>query len=74
MGRSFTRSNVYVKSTVKLTLIGREVLSSDSCSEGTGFELQHCLTDGHFSRYFVVKTIIVLFHKIKNKRREAEDG
>ena len=31
----------------------------DSCSEGCGFESQHCIMAGHFSHLFVV-TIVIL--------------
>ena len=40
----------------------------DSCSEGHGFDSQHCILNGHFSHTFVVK--IVMFEKTKiNKKR-----
>ena len=39
------------------------VKGGDSCSEGCGFESQHCILDGHFSHTFVVR--IVMFEKTK---------
>ena len=40
-----------------------------SCSEGCGFESQHCILDGHFSYLFVVK--IGMFEKTKINEKEA---
>ena len=48
------------------------VMGGDSCSEGHGFEFQHCVLDGHFSHLFVVK--IVMFEKTKINEKEARDG
>ena len=51
---------------------GLVVLGGDSCSVGGGFESQHCMLDGHFSRLFVVK--IVLFGgKDENKRKRGRE-
>ena len=46
------------------------VMGGDSCSEGRGFESQHCILDGHFSHLFVVK-IVMLFEKTKINEKEA---
>ena len=35
------------------------VMGGDSCSEGCGFESQHCLLDGHFSHLFVIKLFVI---------------
>ena len=42
------------------------VMGGDSCSEGCGFESQHCKLDGHFSHLFVVR-IVLLVQKEENK-------
>ena len=34
---------------------GLVVVGGDSCSEGRGFNSQHCILDGQFSHPFVVK-------------------
>ena len=36
---------------------GLVVMRGDSCLESRGFECQHCILDGHFSRIFVVKIV-----------------
>ena len=38
---------------------GLVVMGGDSCSEGCGFESQHCILDGHFSHIFVVKIVMM---------------
>ena len=38
------------------------VMGGDSCSEGCGFESQHCILDGHL---FVVKNCTVCFIRQK---------
>ena len=45
----------------------------DSCSEGSGFESQHCILDGHISYLFVVKIVIVCLKRRKNEK-ETVDG
>ena len=53
-----------------MCLLGRSpglvVMGADSCSEGHGFESQHCILDGHFSHIFVVK-IVMFVKKEENK-------
>ena len=39
------------------------VVGGSSCSEGHGFESQHCILDGHFSHIFVVKTVMMFVCK-----------
>ena len=45
------------------------VMGGDLCTEGCGFESQHCILDGHFS-HKVVKFV----GKDENKRKEAGKG
>ena len=49
------------------------VMRGDSCSEGCGFENQHCILDGHISHLFVVK-IVMLFENTfqKNKQKHLK--
>ena len=49
---------------------GLVVMRGGSCSEGHGFESQHHILDGHFSRLFVVKFVLFVWND-KNKRKEA---
>ena len=35
------------------------LMEGDSCSEGRGFESQHCILNGHFSHVFVVKIVMM---------------
>ena len=37
------------------------VMGGDSCSEGRGFESQHCIQDGHFFTYICCKKIVIMF-------------
>ena len=37
---------------------GLVLMEGDSCSSGRGFEYQHHILDGHFSRLFVVKIVM----------------
>ena len=37
---------------------GLVVMGGDSCSEGCGFESQHCILAGHFSYIFVDKIVM----------------
>ena len=34
---------------------GLIVMGGDSCSEGRGFESQHCIPDGHFPHFLLLK-------------------
>ena len=34
------------------------IMGGDSCSEGRGFESQHCILDGHFSHFYLVKIVM----------------
>ena len=51
---------------------GLVVMGWDSCSEGRGFESQHHILDGHFSRWFVVK-IVVFVWKDENKLKRGRE-
>ena len=39
---------------------GLMVMGRDSRSKGRGFESWHCILDGHFSRIFVVKIVMMI--------------
>ena len=43
------------------------VRGGDSCSKGGGFESQHCIMDGHFLTFIVVKIVMIV-------SKEAGDG
>ena len=45
-------------------------MGGESCSEGCGFESQHCILDGHFSHIFVVK-IVMFVWKDENKLKRG---
>ena len=47
---------------------GLVVMWGDSISEGRGFESQHCIIDGHFFTYIVVKMFVW------KDKKEAGDG
>ena len=49
------------------------VTGGDSCSEGCGFESQHCILNGHFSHIFAVK-IVMFVGKGENKRKRGWGG
>ena len=42
---------------------GLVIMGGDSCSEGCGFESQHRILDGHFSRLFVVKIVMFVWKR-----------
>ena len=50
---------------------GLVVMWGDSISEGRGFESQHCIIDGHFFTYIVVKMFV---WKDENKQIRGRDG
>ena len=49
------------------------VMGRDSLSKVCGFESQHRILDGHFSRVFVVKIVMMFFEKTEIKK-EARVG
>ena len=54
--------NSFSKQKIRQKVLGRSpglvVMGGDSCSEGSEFESQHCILDGHFSHFIVVKIVM----------------
>ena len=53
---------------------GLVVMGGDSCTEGHGFDSQHCVLDGHFSQMFGCKNCNVDLKNMKLNKIEACDG
>ena len=50
---------------------GLVVMGGDSSSKGCGLKSRHCILDGYFSHIFVVRVVIIVWGKDKNKQKDA---
>ena len=55
-------------------ITGLLVMRGDSCSEGCGFESNHCILDGYIFKYICSKNCTVCLKRRKINEKEACDN
>ena len=77
MPKALKRCPKWKKSPNLVTLGGSPglvVMGGDSCTEGCGFESQHCILAGHFFTLICCKIVLMFVWKRPKKRKRGRDG